>query len=136
MMFPASNQPSRSIATGKTQKFSSIKDVTLENPKSRPIINLRRTYINNASKVIVNYLKPLAKSENTIPNTLKFPKLWKGSDIDDSYEDIPYNTHKVSGHKLRCCYSSNILQYRVGGRGLIYLCKVDHSRISIHFSRN
>ena len=42
----------------------------------------------------------------------------------------------VSWHKLRCCYSANILQHWVGGRGLIYFCKVDHSRISRNFSRN
>ena len=42
----------------------------------------------------------------------------------------------VSWHKLRCCYSANMLQDWVGGRGLIYFWKVDHSRIFIHFSRN
>ena len=42
----------------------------------------------------------------------------------------------VSWHKLRCCYSANMLQLWVGGRGLMFFCKVDHSRISIHFSRN
>ena len=31
---------------------------------------------------------------------------------------------------------SLVLAIFVGGRGLIYLCKVDHSRIFIHFSRN
>ena len=41
-----------------------------------------------------------------------------------------------SWHKLRCCYSSNMLQHWVGERGLIYFCKVDHSRISINFFRN
>ena len=42
----------------------------------------------------------------------------------------------VSWHKLRCRYSAIILQHWVGGRGLIYFCKEDHSRISINFSRN
>ena len=35
-----------------------------------------------------------------------------------------------------CRYSASILQHWVGGRGLIYFCKVDHSRIFINFSRN
>ena len=91
-MCPVSNQPSRSTATTTRQKFLSIKDITLENTKLRRIINLKRTYINNASKLIANNLKPLVKSENIITNTLKFPKLWKRSDINHSYEDIPYNT--------------------------------------------
>ena len=42
----------------------------------------------------------------------------------------------VSWHKFRCRYSANILQHWVGGRGLIYFCKVDNSRIFINFSRN
>ena len=90
-MCPASNQTSSSFATAKTQKFTSIKDITLESLKLRPIIDLRRTYISNASKAIVTYLKPFAKKGNTITNTLKFPKLWKSLSIDDSYEVIRYN---------------------------------------------
>ena len=42
----------------------------------------------------------------------------------------------VSWHKLWCCYPANILQHWVGRRGLIYFCKVNHSRISGIFSRN
>ena len=42
----------------------------------------------------------------------------------------------VSWHKLRCCYSANILQHWVLGRDLIYFFKVDHSRISRNFSGN
>ena len=38
--------------------------------------------------------------------------------------------------KLWRCFSSNILQHWVGGRGLVYFCKVDHSRISKKFFRN
>ena len=41
-----------------------------------------------------------------------------------------------SWHKLRCFYSSNMLQHWIRGRDLICFCKVDHSRISINFSRN
>ena len=40
----------------------------------------------------------------------------------------------VSWKKLRCCHSSNMLQHWVGEMGLIYFCKVDHSRISINCS--
>ena len=38
-----------------------------------------------------------------------------------------------SWHKLRCCYSSNMLQHWVGRRWQIYFYKVGHSRISIDF---
>ena len=42
----------------------------------------------------------------------------------------------VSWHKFWRCYSANILQHWVGGSGLIYFWKVDHSRVSRDFSRN
>ena len=45
------------------------------------------------------------------------------------FETVPW-------HKLPCCYSSNILQHWVGGRDLIYSCKLDQSRIFINFSMN
>ena len=41
----------------------------------------------------------------------------------------------VSWHKLQCCYSAKALQNWVGARGVIYFCKVDHSKISRKFSR-
>ena len=42
----------------------------------------------------------------------------------------------VSRRKLPCCHSSNMLQHLVEGRGLIYFCKVEQSRISRNFFRN
>ena len=42
----------------------------------------------------------------------------------------------ASWHKLQSCYSPNMLQHWVGGRGLIYFCKEDHSRIFKKFPRN
>ena len=42
----------------------------------------------------------------------------------------------VFWHKLQCCYSANILQHWIGGRGLIYFCKVGHSRTFTKFARN
>ena len=42
----------------------------------------------------------------------------------------------VSWQKLWCCYCSNILQHCVWRTDLICFWKVDHSRISINFSRN
>ena len=76
--------------------------------------------------------------------------------FDEKYLETYYNTsHKfwdqspspyyqcclqvsetVSCHKFWYRYTANILQHWVGGRGLIYFWKVDHSRIFINFSRN
>ena len=40
------------------------------------------------------------------------------------------------GTSLGVSYSANIQLHGVGGRGLIYFCKVDHPRIFKNFSRN
>ena len=62
-------------------------------------------------------------------------KFWDQSP-SPHYQCFLQVSETVSWHKLRCCYSTNILQHWVGGRGLIYFCKVDYSRISRNFSRN
>ena len=64
-MRPVSNQPGRFFATAKTHKFTSLNDITVENLKLRPIIDLTGTYTYNTSKVIANYLRPLSKNQYT-----------------------------------------------------------------------
>ena len=54
-MRPVSNQPGRFFVTAKTYKFTSLYDITVENLKLRPIIDLTGTYTYNTSKVIPNY---------------------------------------------------------------------------------
>ena len=76
MQFFVSNQPGRVFATAKTHKFTSVNDITIENLKLRPIIDLTGPYTTNTSKVIANYLPPL-KSD-----TLKFLDLLKSADTN------------------------------------------------------
>ena len=71
-MHPVSNQPGRFFATAKTHKFTSLNNITVENLKLRPIIDLTGTYTYNTSKVIANYLRPLSKNQYTISDTLNF----------------------------------------------------------------
>ena len=84
------------------------------------------------------------KKFQTFPNPLLFfihfldntsHKFWDQSPSphDQCYLHV---SETVSSHNLQCCYSANMLQYWIGGRSLIYFCKVDHSRISINYSRN
>ena len=42
-MRPVSNQPGRFFATAKTHKFTLLNDITVENLKLRPIIDLAGT---------------------------------------------------------------------------------------------
>ena len=90
-MHPVSNQPGRLFVTAKTHKFTSLNDITVENLKLRPIIDLTGTYTYNTSKVFANYLRPLSKNKYTISDTLKFLDLLKSADINDNYEDVPFD---------------------------------------------
>ena len=94
-MRPVSNQPGRFFATAKTRKFTSLNDITVENLKLRPIIDLTGTYTYNTSKVIANYLRPLSKNQYTISDTLKFPDLLKSADTNDNCEDVSYDVESL-----------------------------------------
>ena len=94
-MRPVSNQPGRFFATAKTHKFTSLNDITVENLKLRPIIDLTGTYTYNTSKVIANYLRPLSKNQYTISDTLKFPDLLKSADTSANYEDFSYDVESL-----------------------------------------
>ena len=78
------------------------------------------------------------------PNPLLFSFIFLDNTLHKFWDESPSPHDQcclqvfgtVSWHKLRCCYSANMPQHWVGERRLIYFCKVDHSRISINFSRN
>ena len=61
-MWPTSSQPARLFATAKTHKFDEISQINLHDLKLRPIIDQTGTHLYNASKVIADYLQPLAKN--------------------------------------------------------------------------
>ena len=65
-MRPVSNQPGRFFATAITHTFTSLNNITVENLKVRPIIDLTETYTYNTLKVIANYLRPASKNQYTI----------------------------------------------------------------------
>ena len=49
----------------------------------------------NASKVIANYLKPLAKNDFIINDTLSFPDMLKKADNSEDYEDGSYDVESL-----------------------------------------
>ena len=52
-------------------------------------------HIYNASKVIAKDLKPLAKNEYRISDTLTFPDLVKNPSISNEYENVSYNVESL-----------------------------------------
>ena len=63
--------------------------------KFRPIIDQTGTYIYDASKVVAAFLKPLARNEFTISDTLAFPELLKNIENSDDYEDVSYDVESL-----------------------------------------
>ena len=58
-------------------KFETIEDINVKHLKLRPVIDQTGSYIYNASKAVAQFLKPLARNEFTISDTLAFPELLK-----------------------------------------------------------
>ena len=65
---PKSNQPARLYATAKTHKFNDLDEITVEKLKFRPIVDQTGTATYDATKVVGEYLKPLALNECKINN--------------------------------------------------------------------
>ena len=95
-MRPVSNQPARFFATAKTHKSDTIEDINVKDLKIRPIIDQTGTYIYDASKVVAQFLKPLARNEFTISDTLAFPELLKNIENSDDYDDVSYDVESLS----------------------------------------
>ena len=58
-------------------KFDTIEDINVKHLKLRPVIDQTGSYIYNASKAVAQFLKPFARNEFTISDTLAFPELLK-----------------------------------------------------------
>ena len=94
-MTPDSNQPRRYFATAKTHKFESFDDINIENLRLRPIIDQTGTCYYNASKVIAEYLKPIANTEFIIADTQSFPTLLKDVTFEEDEEDVSYDVESL-----------------------------------------
>ena len=83
------------MANTKSHKFDTIEDINVKDLKLRPIIEQTGTYIYDVSKVIAKFLKPLARNEFTISDTLAFPELLKNIENSDDYEDVSYDVESL-----------------------------------------
>ena len=93
-MLPTSNQPARIYASAKTQKFSSVDNVNINDLKFRPIIDQTDTITYNAAKVISDHLRPLCKNKSTINDTLSFADMIKRlPPLPGDAEYASYNLH-------------------------------------------
>ena len=95
-MKPDSNQPAHLYGTAKTHKFETLKDITVEKLKFRPIIDQTGMLTYNAAKVILDYLRPLCKNEYSINDTQKCPSMLSSiPPLQDDEEDVSYDVESL-----------------------------------------
>ena len=83
-MRPNSSQPARLFATAKTHKFTDIKKININDLKLHPIIDQTGTHLYDCSKIIAQYLQPLAINKYAISDTLSFPDILRGNPLDSN----------------------------------------------------
>ena len=87
-MRPTSSQPARLFDTAKTHKFTDTKQININNLKLHPIIDQTGTHLYDCSKIIDQYLQPLAINEYTISDTLSFPDILQENRLDSNEEYV------------------------------------------------
>ena len=84
-----------------------------------PIIDQTGIYIYDASKVVAEFLKRLARNEFTISDTLAFPELLKIIENSDGYKDVSYGLEslftsipikKNIGYIIHKIYTENVIE--------------------------
>ena len=113
-MRPISNQPARFFATAKTHKFDTLENINVNDLKLRPMIDQTGTYIYDASKVVAEFLKPIARNGFTISDTLAFPELLKNIENSDNYEDDSYDVEllfkETIDYIIHTIYTKNVIK--------------------------
>ena len=94
-MRPTSIQPARLFATAKTHKFTDTKQININNLKLRPIIDQTGTHLYDCSKIIAQYLQPLAINKYTISDTLSFPDILRENPLDSNEEYVSYDVDSL-----------------------------------------
>ena len=94
-MRPTSSQPARLFATAKSHKFTDIKQININDLKLPPIIDQTGTQLYDCSKIIAQYLQPLAINKYTISDTLSFPDILRENPFDSNEEYVSYDADSL-----------------------------------------
>ena len=63
--------------------------------KLRPIIHQTGTHLYDCSKIIAQYLQPLAINEYAISDTLSFPDILRENPLDSNEEYVSYDVDSL-----------------------------------------
>ena len=106
---PKSNHPTSLYATAKTHKCNDLDEVTVEKVKFRPIEDQTGTATYDATKVIGEYLKPLAFGEYKINDCLKLPDMIRAlPPLQKNKDYVSYNGFIIHEHFIK---GNNSLHY-------------------------
>ena len=94
-MRPTSSQPARLFATAKTHKFIDIKQTNINDLILCAIIDQTGTHLCDCSKIIAQYLQPLAINEYTISDTLSFPDIFRENPLGSNEEYVSYDMNSL-----------------------------------------
>ena len=86
-MRPTTSQPTRLFATMKMQKFTDIKQLSINDLKLCPVIDQTGTHL-LTSKIIVQHLQLLAINKHTTSDTLAFPDILRKNLLDSNGEYV------------------------------------------------
>ena len=81
--------------TAKTHKFTDTKQININNLKLHPIIDQTGTHLYDCSKIIAQYLQPLAINEYTISDTLSFPDILRENPLNSNEEYVSYDVDSL-----------------------------------------
>ena len=93
-MRPVSNQPAKFFATAKTYKFDDHSLMNLDDLKFRPIMDQWNTYTYN-TKIVSDYLQPLAHNDYLIKDTHTFAEIIKDDVWDPNKEYVSYDVESL-----------------------------------------
>ena len=81
----------RPFATAKTHKFTATNQLNTNNLKLCPIIDQTGTHLYDYSKIIAQYLQPLAINEYTVSDSLSFSDILWENPLDSNEEYVSYD---------------------------------------------
>ena len=90
-MRPTLSQLARLFATAKTHKFTDIKQININDLILRAITDQTGTRLCDFSKIIAQYLPPVAINEYTISDTLSFRDILRENPLDSNEEHVSYD---------------------------------------------
>ena len=94
-MKSASDEPERFFATTKIHTVDNFYLINVNDLKLRPITDQSNTFTYKATKIVSNYLQPLARKEYVIEDSFSFSKMIKNDTLVPDKEYVFYDVESL-----------------------------------------